>query len=330
MRKTLLLLLLLAACAPQLVGVDPARPPDPTDWSPRPAPLEWWYVAGYLPEEGLAIQWAAFKAYTPPELPLAFVAPGPYFAMHLAVTDLEANRFVFNERADYPWGYAKVQAKPLSIELEGWRFAEEGGRFVLKADALEVVLTPEKPPVVHPPGYSGTAQSGRMYYTSYTRVRLEGRWGARPIAGTVWMDHQWGTQRPGARVTWDWFGLHLSDGSEVMIYRVKDAAGRVVQLAGSRVDVNGTVRALEDLEMHPLTRWTSPSGRTYAVGWRVFAEGLTLVLRPERLEQEILSRTTRVAYWEGPVVGEGRWNDAEVRAWGMGEFVAGPYDPAVE
>jgi len=148
------------------------------------------------------------------------------------------------------------------------------------------------------------------------------------------MDHQWGDQigiqggSPTALgALWDWFGLHLSNGVDLMLYQVKNSKGEVVQIAATAVDPQGQARQLKDLQMKPLESWISPSGRRYDLVWQVEAEGLSLRLEPLRKDQELLSASTRVAYWEGPVVGIGTWQGQGVLARGMGEFVAGPYNP---
>lgn len=64
MRRLWLLSLLLSACAPALLGVDPARLPDPGDWDPKPAPVEWWYASGWA--YPYAFHFAFFKAYPRP------------------------------------------------------------------------------------------------------------------------------------------------------------------------------------------------------------------------------------------------------------------------
>ena len=62
--RTAWLALLLAACAPALLAVDPGRLPEPEDWDPKPAQLEWWYTSGWA--EPYAFHFAFFKAYAPP------------------------------------------------------------------------------------------------------------------------------------------------------------------------------------------------------------------------------------------------------------------------
>jgi predicted secreted hydrolase len=339
----LVLLTMLAGCLPLLQSVDPDRPPSPDNWGPNNAPLEWWYVSGYLPEEGLAFHWALFKAYAPQNWQIgpinpAIFFPGPYHASHIAVTDLRANQKFFEERFDFrfdrPRGDSIVLFPPLRIEQGDWKLIQEGNSYRLSAGPIQMRLTPLKPAVVHPPGYSGTAETGRMYYVSFTRLSLEGVIAGRLVRGEAWMDHQWGDQigLQGGSPTalgalWDWFGLHLSNGVDLMLYRVKNSKGEVVQIAATAVDPQGQVRQLKDLQMNPLESWTSPSGRRYNLVWQVEAEGLSLRLEPLRKDQELLSASTRVAYWEGPVVGIGTWQGQGVLAKGMGELVAGPYNP---
>ncbi len=327
----LVLLLFLASCAPRLSGVNPAEPPRPDMWDPQPAPIEWWYVSAYLPDDDLAFHWAFFKYYVPESyrvmgLPARAVFPYPFASEHLAVTDLRADRFTFVERHDFPATRAVVRADPLYLDLDGWRFERTSEGFRLRADGVDVVLVPEKPPVVHPPGWSGTAETGRMYYVSYTRVRLTGTIAGRAVDGVAWIDHQWGDQMSGVGALWDWYGLHLSNGGDLMVYRIRDAAGNVKVLHASYVDALGRVRALEGVRMTPEGYWTSPvTGFRYAVSWRIEGEGWSLRLDPVRLEQEIRGGLVPVAYWEGPVQGGGTWMGEPVQAWGMGEFVGGRY-----
>ncbi|WP_456447867.1 lipocalin-like domain-containing protein [Oceanithermus sp.] len=325
------LIVLLAACAPRLQGVDPSRPPSPEQWDPQPAPIEWWYVSAYLPDDGLAFHWAFFKYYAPEGyrvvgLPARAVFPYPFASEHLAVTDLRADRFDFQERHDFPELRAEVRANPLFLDLDGWRFQRTPEGFHLQAGSVDVTLTPTKPSVVHPPGWSGTAETGRMYYISYTRAELRGTVLGREVRGTAWIDHQWGEQMSGVAALWDWYGVHLTNGDDLMLYRIRDVQGNLKVLHATRVDALGRATRLEGVRMEPLAYWSSPvTGLRYAVAWRVEGEGWRLQLKPLRLAQEIRPPGLPVAYWEGPVEGSGTWFGEDVRAWGMGEFVGGRY-----
>jgi len=341
-RIALLGVLLLTGCLPSLQGVDANKPPSPTNWGPNPVPLEWWYISAYIPEENLAFHWAMFKVYTPQDYHIGFFQPalffpGPYHASHIAITDLKENQKTFLERFDFrtdqPQGDSTIYYPPLRIQQGDWKLRQENSQpyptFELEAGPIRLRLSALKPAVAHPPGYSGTPQTGRMYYVSYTRLALEGSIGGRPVKGLAWMDHQWGDQIGGTSLgaLWDWFGLHLSNGSDLMLYRIKNPQGEVVQLVGSLVNPQGQVSEVKGLQMKPLYTWTSPSGRTYTLSWQIQAEGLSLELNPLRLDQELLAKSTRTAYWEGPEQGRGTYLGQAIQATGMGEFVAGIYDP---
>lgn len=306
----LALCLALGACAPA-AAFDPTTLPAAADLGPKPAQTEWWYVSGYLPESGVAFHWAQFKVN------YQGIA---YYASNLAVTDLRAGRLDFHEQNS---GEGVFRFPPLLVGQGEWKLAQRGAAYSLSAGPLAVELTPSKPPVVHPPGYSGAPEVGRLYYQSITRLTVRGTVSGREVQGLAWLDHQWGDQVPAQSAVWDWFGLHLSNGVDLMVYRVRNRAGQVVQLVGSWVDAQGRARPVHELSAAPQGSWRSPSGRDYAVFWALRADEFRLALAPVRQNQELLSRTTLVAYWEGPMTGTGEWQGESVQAQGMGEFVAG-------
>ncbi|GAA5532659.1 hypothetical protein Dalu01_01048 [Deinococcus aluminii] len=307
---------LLSSCLPAPQSFDPARLPDPADLSSRNAATEWYYVSGYLPESGLAFHWAQFKVN---------YKGLPYHAGHVAVADLRTGKLKFFENESQR---ARFGFPPLRVEQGDWRLVQEGNVYRLQAGPLNLTLTPLRGPVVHPPGYSGTPELGRMYYQSLTRLEVGGTvtlpgGETREARGLAWLDHQWGDQQPGREARWDWFGLHLSDGSDLMLYRVRDPAGKVVQVAASRVGTDGAAREVPGLTLTPGRVWRSPSGREYVLDWTVSAPDLKLTLEAVRDEQELLAKNTSVAYWEGPVRGQGTLEGQAITAEGMGEFVGG-------
>lgn len=313
----LLSVTLLSSCLPAPQAFDPARQPGPNDLGAQNAATEWWYVSGFLPESGLAFHWAQFKVN---------YRGIPYHAGHLAIADLRNNKLSLfeNESQQASFGFP-----PLKVGQGSWGLVQQpDSSFRLNAGPLDLTLKPRKPLVAHPPGYSGTPEVGRLYYQSITRldasgtVKLPGG-EVRQAGGQVWLDHQWGDQQPGAQAKWDWFGLHLSDGSDLMLYRVRNGAGKVVQVAASLVDPAGVAREVPGVTMTPGRVWRSPSGRDYVLGWEVKAPTLSLTLDAVRDDQELLTKNTSIAYWEGPVRGQGTLNGAAIKAEGMGEFVGG-------
>ncbi|WP_309570614.1 lipocalin family protein [Deinococcus sp.] len=310
-----LLLAALTACVPAPLAFDPTYQPKADNFGPNNVNTEWWYASGVLPESGVAFHWAQFKVN---------YRGTPYYTSHVAVTDLKGNTVNFIENNVQKASFA---FPPLNLSQDDWTLKQEGAAYRLNAGPLNLTMTPTKAAVVHPPGYSGTPEVGRMYYQSITRLAVTGTIDVagqpREATGTVWFDHQWGDQTPGRAALWDWFGLHLSDGSDLMLYRVRDVNGKVVQVAGSRVGTDGVARVVTDVTMVPGREWTSPSGRKYTLEWTVTAPSLSLTMTPLRDDQELLSKTTAVAYWEGGVKGTGTADGLAVTATGMGEFVGG-------
>ncbi len=316
MRSTRFLLLaaplaVLVSCAPAATAFNPASVPVASDLGPKNSQLEWWYVSGYLPDSQLAFHWAQFRVN---------YKGVPYNTAHVAVTDLSTGNVTFLEQNSPDTAFS---FPPLSVRQGDWKLQQTAKQYALDAGPLQLNLVPEKPAVVHPPGYSGNAEVGRMYYQSITRLALSGTVAGKPASGTAWLDHQWGDQLPGQGALWDWFGLHLSNGADLMVYRVKNTAGKVVQLAGSWVDKDGVARAVENFQATPKGTWRSPSGREYTLNWDLRADNFNLYVGAVHQNQELLSNSTRVAYWEGPVAGGGSFGGQPVKVEGMGEFVGG-------
>ncbi|OOV15177.1 lipocalin family protein [Deinococcus sp. LM3] len=197
----------------------------------------------------------------------------------------------------------------------------------LKAGPLDLTLTPVKGPVLHPPGFSGSADTGVLFYQGITRLTLTGSVNGRAVQGEAWLDHQWGNQIPGQTALWDWFSVQLDGGRDLMVYRVRRLDGTVAQLIGSVVEPDGSVRAVRGLRAVPGEEWISPQGRKYTLGWQLVSDEFDLTVRAVRREQELLSRSTRIAYWEGPIEVSGVWAGEQARGTGMMELVSGTWTP---
>jgi predicted secreted hydrolase len=155
------------------------------------------------------------------------------------------------------------------------------------------------------------------YYYSRTRLGTRGRIalpgagagdGARSLAvsGLSWMDREWSSGALGAAVRgWDWLGAHLSDGRDLMLYRLRDQAGRATLESRLTIIVgdDGEARryGAAQLMVTPIETWTSPrTGAQYPVALRIEVPDadLRLEVRPLRREQEL---RLAVSYWEGAV-----------------------------
>ncbi len=289
------------------------------------ARVEWWYVTGQLDTPSgrrLGYQLTFFRTGIADELRSARAsgfAARDLFLAHFARTDVTAGSFRFAERVHRTGvGAAFAREDRLSVANEDWRLEEVGGRLVLFAsdggEEISLVLTPEKPPVVH--GEGGLSRKGPendsvSRYVSLTRLRSQGWWTAgeksEAVAGLSWFDHEWGSGSIGKDTAgWDWFALHLLDGHDLMLYRMRGPAASPTRFSsGTLVDREGRATPLgaSDFTIEETARWKSAkSGASYPARWilRVPRAGIAAEVVPLVKDQELVTeKSTRVTYWEG-------------------------------
>lgn len=303
---------------------------------------EWWYFTGNL--EGafgrrFGYQWVIFRQSLAPHAECresAWATHQAYMA-HFALTDIANGRFHAHERfARGAAGLAGADAEPLRVWLEDWSVEEEpGGRWRLRAGAddvrIDLVLAPSKPPV--PNGERGlsrksTTAGNASYYYSIPRLHTAGtvHIGEQPytVNGFSWLDREWGTSALAAdQQGWDWFALQLSDGSDLMLYRLRRTDGSVDPFSsGTYIAPDGESSSLSAsaFELEVLDHWTSPRGPRYPSRWRlrVPAQGIALEIHPVLADQEL---DLSVRYWEGAVDVTGNRGGEPVRGRGYVELV---------
>jgi predicted secreted hydrolase len=139
----------------------------------------------------------------------------------------------------------------------------------LKGDDFTVSLTlaqPTRPAMlVGGKGKTGVSKPDDMYYLTLSRMDVTGtlaRNGGAPetFSGAGWLDRQWGqTWGVNPNVGWDWFGLRLDDGSDVLVYRLRDTrTGRTIQAEATIVDKSGKQTVDKEAAVSP----TAGSGRS--------------------------------------------------------------------
>ncbi len=250
---------------------------------------------------------------------------------HASLTDVDGEQHRFSEvlRRQIPMlgGFATEPA-PRIAWCRGpagspgiWWLDWNGNGFDLAMEdvrrgfALALATDAAKPLVFQGPGgyspKSNEAGSASQYY-SFTRLSTEGTilldGESFRVSGDSWMDHEFGTGRLGThQVGWDWFGLQLDDGSELMLARLRRADGATDFAAGTWVDAAGGVSFLETdgFLLEPRGSWTSStSGVRYPAGFRIVLtrSGRELTVEPRLANQENVSRRgLGLHYWEGAV-----------------------------
>ena len=303
----------------------------PADHGAHPSyQTEWWSLIGNASDargRRFGFQLTVFRRGLDPRSS----APGSsalrarhVFAGHLALTDVEEGRTRFAERlrrGGTP--LASASTTDLDLVLEDWSLRRTPDNRLLARAAdrasgieLELELTPDKPLVLHGAGgYSpkGTAPGSASAYASWTRLTAKGRLVSgsveAEVEGAAWLDHEHGSNvLEDTVVGWDWFGLQLDDGRDLMVFLLRGADGSLSPLsAGTLIERDGSTRALGagDFVLEPQESWTSPrTGAVYPTRWSLSVPSaeLRLEIVPLVRDAELqATRSTGVVYWEGPV-----------------------------
>ena len=287
----------------------------PADDAAHGSSMEWWYYSGILDAQGggrYAFHVAVFVAN----------ALVKHTVMHVALTDLQTGkRHTSQSRTGgLPAGQS---AGGFDFRQDGWQVAGSGPlhhvRMSFEGVSLSLELRDAVPVVAHrahdsqTPGLLDFGASGISYYYSRPRMaangelRLGKQQSAVQIAGAVWFDHQWG-EFDVSQLGWNWFALHLSNGSDVMVYELFDQNGRSVTTTGTLTNAEGSrPLAPGEVQLTPLRRWTSPKTQVaYAVEWKLRLPTGELQVRPYFDDSEFdASASSANIYWEGPVKVEG-------------------------
>jgi predicted secreted hydrolase len=305
---------------------------------------EWWYYTGNLEDEQgrrLGYQFTIFRralSPSPADRESDLAAKQIYFA-HLALSDGETKIHRFADRYSRgAGGLAGATSDPLRIWIEDWSIEglnESATEIHLQADGngirLDLTLEAEKPIVAH--GEEGLSPKSELpgnasYYLSYTRMQSSGEIGLDGVTyrvqGESWFDHEWSTSALGeGAVGWDWFGLQLEDGHELMLFTIRHQDGSLDPVSGGTlIYPDGKTRriAINEFSVDALDTWQSSiSSVEYPSGWRILipSEGLDLMVEPIFKAQEMRVGFT---YWEGAVDVEGSLAGQTIRGYGYTEL----------
>jgi predicted secreted hydrolase len=316
---------------------------------------EWWYYSGHLQSQNqdkrsFGYQLTFFRTGLNRETKQQkskWSIQDLYFA-HLAITDESRGKFEYLEKISRgSLGEAgaspyKTAEKTFRIWIEDWSIEGKGPgmqNHSLKAGdknfGIELMLTPEKNPVIH--GQNGISQKAEgegyaSHYYSIPRLKTEGRIFLQnkevPVQGTSWMDHELGSsQLREYQVGWDWFSIQLDNRMELMFYQIRHRDGKIDPYSsGTIIFADGTYRHLirNEFQIEVLDQWkSSKSGAIYPSKWRVRVPGhrIELTLSQTVKDQELVTKeSTRVTYWEGSVRVEGKYQGDPIKGMGYVEL----------
>jgi predicted secreted hydrolase len=317
----------------------------PRDHASHPSfRTEWWYFTGHLTDQqgrafGFQLTFFRFALTAlPPGEGSAWRSRDAWMG-HFAVTDVTREEFLYAERISRDGlALAGSTREPFRLWIEDWSAeAVQGEPFPLRlragidAAAIDLTVHPTRPPVAQ--GDRGLDRKGpepgnASYYYSLPRLEAAGelrvRDSAHAVSGSVWMDREWSSNALSPDLAgWDWLSVSLTDGRDLMVYRLRTRDGGSSPFSGGSLALgDGRVRALarDDIVLTERERWTSPAtGVRYPIGWnvRVPDENLDLEVRALIPSQEM---NLSVRYWEGAVVATGSSGGREIEGRGYLEL----------
>ena len=258
---------------------------------------EWWYFTGNLEapdRRRFGFQFTVFRSAVRPRgggHASAWRTRQVYLG-HAALSDIRSQRFYHDERfARGALGLAGASSAPLRVWLEDWQVQAIGPnepavlkvRLTARTDdfELDLELASSKPVVLHGDrGLSAKSDTpgNASYYYSYSRLQAGGQvrvaGSAHDVEGLAWFDHEWSTSALEEQQTgWDWFSLQFDDGTELMLFQLRDRRGpdRYYR-SGTLVAADGSATRLGpgEFRIETLDEWRSPrTGAAYPARWRI-------------------------------------------------------------
>ncbi len=283
---------------------------------------EWWYLTGNLatPEgREFGYQFTIFRFGADPEVPVTGDKwqAGHLFLAQAAVSDLQAETFVAAEAtARGAMGLAGALQDDLNVHVYDWRLQRHDDVWLLSMDAenlgFALELRPEKPPVLN--GNDGLSQKSSMpgnasYYYSVTRLATTGTitvgGASYAVSGSSWFDREWSTSALDPdQAGWDWLALHLTDGRDLMIYRLRTNQNMTDPSSGGTLtsaDGQAIQLTANDFSWHVSNTWMDPKdGSVFPTGWEIQLPEHGLDLRVNAAFADQRHRGT-FDYWEGAV-----------------------------
>lgn len=170
-------------------------------------------------------------------------------------------------------------------------------------------------------GYSKKTQDERLrsYYYSQPFINAEGTLNIEgnsvKVAGKGWFDHEWTSHLANSEAMgWDWFSLHLDDGSKLMAFRMhamnenmKNSTSKHSEIftMASYIAENGTKETIEQVNVSitPMAYETINEGespRSVPTAWRIQIpiKDIDLSIRPFKESQW---NNSLFPYYEGRV-----------------------------
>lgn len=238
--------------------------------------------------------------------------------LYLGITDEDHKEF-YNEIIP---GHLRAASNKLDVSIgNNWWVEKEKFIYEMHIEhariCLDLHMIAERPPLlVGAKGRVLWGNGGMSYYYSQTRLRIDGILTLldeqKEISGIGWIDRQWGNWDFQGFDGWEWFSIHLDDGSDIQLARLFDPHTRApITPTLNIMHADGTQETLDSFEIECLDYWTHPeTGDKFSHKWRVkiHEKDIELVVIPA-VDDQILHR----GLWEGSCRVSGTVGDKAVK-----------------
>jgi predicted secreted hydrolase len=177
-------------------------------------------------------------------------------------------------------------------------------KLIKKDTEIKMQFTPLKPIALI--GEDGKPDD--LFYYSFTKNVVQGHiqnnQGAEDVTGRGWFDHQWGRNYSLLTgIGWNWFGLQLSDGRELLLNeRFSLNKKREVLPMANLITEDGTLRFTRKVFFKEKKYWQSPDTKAiFPVIWEITIPDFSMELEVKALfpEQEMPVIGPLKSIWEG-------------------------------
>lgn len=287
--------------------------------------IEWWYVTANLKDDqgqSFGIQWTLFRnALRAPDASNGKHtgwADSNLWLGHIGLTSADQQRSA-QALGRGGVGQAGVSLEPFAAWIDNnslRSLTAPGSPDPLAHMALEgagkgfsyrLQLRTDHAPVLQgDAGYSQKSAKGQasFYYSqpffqAQGDIVLDGK--TYQVSGPAWLDREWSSQplatdQPG----WDWLALHLQDGSQLMLYRLRQNDGQHY-LTANWINPDGHNQQLgaDALELLPQQQ-TMVQGHKVPTRWALNIPSKHLQIVIDALNPNAWMALS-TGYWEGPV-----------------------------
>ncbi|WP_334064047.1 lipocalin-like domain-containing protein [Alteromonas genovensis] len=201
--------------------------------------LEWWYLTFVLEDDDkneFGLQFTLFRFATAKETQDTSSWSTPQQWMGHASLHAKDEHFFEERLAAGGVGNAFVKPAPFNAVIDDWSWQSKSDspfpaslQFSINNDVDIALSLTAKGPFVKQgdKGYSKKTEDARLrsYYYSQPFIDASGTLNINDtmlnVIGLGWYDHEWTSHLANSNAMgWDWFSLHLNDGSKLMAFRM--------------------------------------------------------------------------------------------------------------